>query len=504
MTDVPEVSCGPARNRALWCFVTLGAAGALLAGVRTAYRGSPVDGWVFGGALLALLGLVCLYAATARVRADADVLRTRTLLRRRTTPWRDVADLAVQVQYGRHQEFHRVVVLLRDGRRRRLPLPVSGSPRDRAAFDATLDALRALHHRHGTRAPGRVPVLSYRSAGRGPAVPLVLCALLLAGAGLAAWFVPVAGEKEAAWSSAAPCAAHTPPAERGACVSTWPAVIARAEAGRGKGSGWLYFTAGRPLERLAVSKEGARGFSAGDRVELTVWRHEVREVAGEHHVWREHFTGAGEAAVIAAGCLLGAGYPGARLLVHRRGRRLPPDEVLPSALPFAAALAGTALWLLPLCYLHPTGPFASPAARTWAVSGSAVTLALLAWAWRATRVRAPGDTGGGQQVVRGEEFVVARFLDHTVYNPDGFGTHIVLGGGPPAVVPHGGPGLFAARRIPVERLTVTAVRRARGGDGDGVPRGWHIAEIDDAGEPVRLAAAPADLQRVVGELRRAH
>ncbi|NEC65078.1 hypothetical protein G3I41_10550, partial [Streptomyces sp. SID9727] len=55
---------------------------------------------------------------------------------------------------------------------------------------------------------------------------------------------------------------------------------------------------------------------------------------------------------------------------------------------------------------------------------------------------------------------------------------------------------------PADRLTVTAVRRARGSDGDTVPRDWHIAELDDAGEPVRLAAAPADLARIVDALVR--
>ncbi|MFE2438355.1 PH domain-containing protein, partial [Streptomyces sp. NPDC059409] len=86
------------------------------------------------------------------------------------------------------------------------------------------------------------------------------------------------------------------------------------------------------------------------------------------------------------------------------------------------------------------------------------------------------------------------------YNPNRFGTHIVLGDGPPAVVPHPGPGRFAARPIPVRRLTVGSVRRPRGGDGDTVPRGWHVAELDDAGVPVRLAAAPGDLRRVLRAL----
>lgn len=39
-----------------------------------------------------------------------------------------------------------------------------------------------------------------------------------------------------------------------------------------------------------------------------------------------------------------------------------------------------------------------------------------------------------------------------------------------------------------------------GGDGDTVPSSWHIAELDDAGTPVRLAAAPDDLTRILREL----
>ncbi|MFG2590931.1 PH domain-containing protein [Streptomyces sp. NPDC048438] len=504
MTDAREVICRPARRRALWCFVALGAAGAAPAAVRVAYRGGRLDLWVAVGLLLALLGLVCLYAATARVSADAYGLRSRTLLRRRNMPWPDVADLRTYIQYGRNHEIYRVSVRLHDGRTRRLPLPMSGSSEDRPAFDAKLDTLRALHRRHGAPESGHVPVISYRTAGRGSAVPVALCVLLLAGAGLAAWFVPAAASEERAWRSAVPCTAGTPVAERGECLSTRSAVIARTEAGGGKQSSWLYFADGRPMVRLGVSREGVRGFHPGDGVELTVWRNQVREVAGEHHVWRAPFTGAGEVAVIAAGCALAAGYPGARVLLRRRGRRLPDDEILPSALPFAGALVGTAAWLLPLCYLHPTDPLGSPVTLAWAVSGASATPVLFAWAWRATRVHRPGDVAETEDGTpeKEERFLAARFLEHTDYNPNGFGTHIVLGDGPPAVTPHPGPGRFAARRIPAERLTVTDVRRARGSDGDTVHRSWHIAELDDAGEPVRLAAAPADLTRIIRELKR--
>ncbi|ELS54926.1 PH domain-containing protein [Streptomyces viridochromogenes] len=504
MTDVREVTCRPLQTRPLWIFVGIGAAGAILAVARVAYRGELLDVWLGLGLFFALLGIAFLYAVTVRVSADAFGLHSRTLLRRRSVPWHDLADLRVYVQYGKNgQEIRRVSVLLRNGRKRRLPLPLSGSAGDRADFDAELEALRALHRRYGDPESSHVPVISYRTAGRGSTLPLCLCVLLLAGAGLAAWFVPIVESEKRAWQSAAPCTAETPAAERGECLTAVPAVIASTEVGKGKQRSWLYFADGRPLERLSVSKEGAQGFRPGDKVELTVWRRQVREVTGEHHVWREHFPGAGEVAVIAAVCALGAGYPGSLALLRRRGRRLAADEVLPSALPFAGALVGTALWLLPLCYLHPTNLLASPVAVMWAAAGSLATLGLFTWAWHATRVRTPSAaaaTETTQESPAEEVFLSARFLEHTDYNPHGFGTHIVIGGGPPAVTPHPGPGRFAAKPIPAHRLAVTDVRRARGDDGDSIPRSWHIAELDDVGKPVRLAAAPADLIHIIRAL----
>ncbi|MFC8239859.1 PH domain-containing protein [Streptomyces chartreusis] len=522
MSGVREVTCRPHLKRPLWRFAALTATGVSLAGaslavVRMAYWGGLTDVWAYVGLFVALVGLACLHGAIVQVSADAYGVHSRTLLRRRSVPWCDIADLRVYVQRGRHgQEIHRVETVLPGGRTRRLPLPASVSSDDRPDFDAKLDALRALHHRHGAPESDHVPVITYRTAGRGAAVPLSLCALLLAGAGLATWFVPVAESEKQAWTSAAPCTAETPATEGsgspvperrrelgGECLATLPAVITRTEVGSGKERSWLHFAEGRPLERLAVSQEGAEGFRPGDHVELTVWRGQVREVTGQHHVWREHFTSGGEVAVIAAVCALAAGYPASLLLLRRRGRRLPDDEVLPSALPFAGALVATALWLLPLCYLHPTTLATSPQALTWGAAGSLATLGLFTWAWRATRIRTPREAAAArtpQESVDEEVFLAARFLESTDYNPHTFGTHIVLGGGPPAVTPHPGPGRFAARRIPVERLTVKNVRRLRGGDGDTVPGSWHIAELDDAGRLVHLAAAPADLARLTQAL----
>ncbi|WP_328561666.1 PH domain-containing protein [Streptomyces coelicoflavus] len=498
-----EVICRPLRTRPLWVFVGLGAAGAALAAGRLVYSGGFVDGWVAGGLPAALVGVAFLHAVTLEVRADAYGLHSGSRLRRRrSTPWPDVADLRVHIQYGRHgEEYFRVGVLSRDGRTRRLPLPLSVSREDRADFDATLDALRVLHRRHGQPESDHLVVISKRVAGRGVAVPVILCVLLLAGAGLAAWFVPVTGATKEAWTSAVPCAAGTPSAERRECLTTLDAVIARTEVGAAKQPSRLYFADGRPLDRITVSREGAQGFRAGDPVELTLWRGQVRVVTGEHQVWREHFTSAGSVAVLAAAFALAAGWPGARLLVHRRGRRLPDDEVLPSVLPFLGVLVVTAVWLLPLCYLHPMGLPAAAGPLAWAGAGTLGTLGLLVLAWRATRVRTPRPDAAVPQKPSGEDvFLAARFLESTTYNPNHFGTHIVFGDGPPAVVPHPGPGRFAAKPIPVRRLTVEGVRRLRGGDGEAVPRGWHIAEIDDGGEPVRLAAAPADLTRVLHAL----
>ncbi|MFG2777832.1 hypothetical protein ACGFY7_08205 [Streptomyces prunicolor] len=158
-------------------------------------------------------------------------------------------------------------------------------------------------------------------------------------------------------------------------------------------------------------------------------------ITGSRYVWREHVQSAGDLAAIAALAALAAGYSGAQLLVSLRGRRLPGDEVLPSALPFTLVLAGTAGWLLPLCYLHPTTLFASAPTITWAAVGTLGTAVLFGWAWRATRVPPPrpAEVPAELPELDGEVFLSARFLKHTDYNPHGFGTHIALGDGPPAV-----------------------------------------------------------------------
>ncbi|MGV9989512.1 PH domain-containing protein [Streptomyces sp. NPDC003374] len=533
-TTADVVTIRTEHTRALWLLVALGTAGAALAVLRLLRGGGLLDVWLLAGLLLASLGLTALYWVTATVCGDAHGLRRRTLLRRRGVAWSDIADLRVQRHHGHRGTTLRVAVVLRDGRVRLLPLPYA-STHDEEDFDRRTAALRALLHQYGTPASDHLAVVSHRTAGYGgPVRPLALAALLLACAAAAAWFVPGVAADERAWRSAAPCPAGTsaaqprdadrePPARD--CLSTAPAVIERIDVNGPKQRSVLHF-AGHPLETAGVPRDAALEYRPGDEVRLTVWRGRVMRIAGEHHVWQEHVSTARAQAAVAAGLVLAAGWPGAVALLRLRARRLPADEVLPSALPFAGVLAGTALWLLPLCYLHPTSPLGSPTTISWAAAGSLATLALLAGAWHATRVRAPRgpatprDPGSdrpenaenaegpegpegpatGQPETEAEAFLPARFLEHTDYNPHGFGTHIVLGGGEPAVTPHAGPGRFAARRIPAQRLSLERIRRPRGDDGDTVPRGWHVAELDDAGTPVRLAAAPSDLTRILRAL----
>ncbi|WP_416964839.1 PH domain-containing protein [Streptomyces sp. Agncl-13] len=507
MTDVvPDVTCRARSRRALWFSVVFAAAGVAAAVVWTVYRGPDALWVLIPGAALAFVGLVALHVVTARVDAGAYGLRSRTLLRRWSVPWYEVADLHIALRsHSRGGLSRHVSVLLRNGHRRTLPLPTDSS--SLLDFHDQLDALRALHHRYGTDVPEPVSesvrVISDRSAGRVLAVAAGWCVALLIGAVVLAASVSGVAADQRAWEAARPCTAATPVAERGECLTYMTAVIARTDPNRPKKISWVYFTDNRPFERTAVSREAADGFHAGDKVRLTFWRSDLMAITGSRYVWREHVESAGDLAAIAALAALAAGYAGARVLLSLRGRRLPDDEVLPSALPFGFALAGTALWLLPLCYFHPTTLFASTATITWAAAGTLGTAALLGRAWRATRVRAPrpAEVTAELPELDGEVFLSARFLEHTDYNPHGFGTHIALGDGPPAVTP--GPGRFAARRIPVERLTVRTVRRVRGGDGDTVPSGWHVAELDDGGRPVRLAAAPDDLALVLRELRTA-
>ncbi|MEU1263378.1 PH domain-containing protein [Streptomyces cellulosae] len=150
MSSVPDVTCRTRSKRLPWFFVGAGAAGLVLVVARLAMTGGVPDVWVLAGVVLLPLGVGGAYAAAVRVHADADGLSYRTLLRRRRARWEDVADVRVYVQHLRHGDMHRVEVVTRGGRAWRLPLPVGPSSEGQAGFDDTVEALRALHRRHGT------------------------------------------------------------------------------------------------------------------------------------------------------------------------------------------------------------------------------------------------------------------------------------------------------------------------------------------------------------------
>ncbi|WP_425826722.1 PH domain-containing protein [Streptomyces fractus] len=458
---------------------------------------------------LGLVALLMARVALCRVRADEAGLHVRTPLRRRTYRWPEIARLDVYVQQGKSSNVDRLQLALTSGRTRLLPLPMSAGRTD-DRFAEYVDALRSLHHRYGDPATEHLAVVGLGTRGHSRWTSALLCVLLGAGALGTAVYIPHADSELRSWNASAPCTAETPAADRTDCRSTIDAVIARTDPGGSRSQSWLYFTRQRPLERLSVDREAAQAFRPGDRVELTVWKRQIRIAAGERHTWREHFSGPGELAVLASLLALGAGYPAARLLIRRRARHLPVDTVLARATPYGVTLVATALWLAPLAYRNPTAFPTDRVSLLWAAAGTAASLALLAWSWHATRPgpfaperAAPSDAMGTET---DEVFLPARFLDATDYNPHRFGTHIVIGGGePPAVVPHSGPGRFAARPIPGHRLALREIRSPRGSDQDVVPANWHIAELDDTSHAdgprtVRLAAPRRELARVLQAL----
>ncbi|MEU8029148.1 PH domain-containing protein [Streptomyces sp. NPDC049099] len=384
----------PWKHGVRWS-VVIGAGGGLLAGVGLGCAGVLPDTvpLVLVTIGLCLVGAAAwsLYLVTGWARADAHGLHTWTLLRRRSVPWQEVTDLLVRVQtLPRGGENRRVMVALRGGRRLLLPQP-SSAGYGKPAFAERLAALRRMHRRYGTPESTAVRHVTGKSVGSGWAGRLCACLLLLVAAGTAAWFVSAATAHQRAWEKAVPCAAGTSDAEAYDCLSTLPAVISRTDPRGPKQTSHLYFAHGNPTDRLAVSADAAEAFQPGDRVELTVWHRQVMKVAGKRYVWHDHVITGGSVAVTAAALVLVAGYPAAQVLLRLRGRRLrrPDDEVLPSVLPFAGALAGTAAWLLPLCYLHPTDLAGATGPVTWLAVGSLVSVALFVLAWRATRFPTP-------------------------------------------------------------------------------------------------------------------
>ncbi|XHM65010.1 PH domain-containing protein [Streptomyces nigra] len=129
MNSVPQVTCRTRSRRPLWFFVGLGVAGLVLAVARLVGTGGVPDRWVAAGAcVLVPIGFVGMYGLAVRVHADARGLSYRTLLRRRSVAWGDVADVRVHVQYVRNGELYRVHVVTRGGRTLRLPCPSERPP----------------------------------------------------------------------------------------------------------------------------------------------------------------------------------------------------------------------------------------------------------------------------------------------------------------------------------------------------------------------------------------
>ncbi|MFD0318028.1 PH domain-containing protein [Streptomyces flavalbus] len=394
MDDVREVSCRPRYRRALWAWFGVAVVATVAGGAAGLVLGGPA---LLGVGVVPAVGAVAaLRGATVRMAADGRGVRVwGPGRRRRAVAWSEVVEVGVRLRVvhssGGTGEYRRVVLGLRSGRKWALPLPRGWESVD-PAFTADLAALRALHRRYGRRESGRggqseqAPVVtSYTGAGRGWVGAVLLSLLFLGAAGLFASWMPDVTANERAWRAAVPCTAETPAAERQECLRGMSAVIERTEPHRPKKDSWLYFVDGRPLSRLRVSWEAAEAFQPGDRVRLTVWREQVMKVSGERYVWHEHVVTSRSTTVVIALLVLTAGYPAAVALTRLRGRRLPADAALPSTLPFAAALAATAVWLLPLCYRHPTSPPTSPGALAWAAGGAVVTVVLLVWAWRVTR-----------------------------------------------------------------------------------------------------------------------
>ncbi|MBO2445979.1 PH domain-containing protein [Actinomadura barringtoniae] len=461
-----------------------------------------LDLWVGGAAGIAVLfGVLSAYVGTAKVIADEDGLRTSTLLRRRRVRWDELADLRVRERDTyKNGVVRQVEAVLDDGRVLRLPLPVDN--RGHADFDRQVQTLRSLLRCHRPEVPERSTKVTRRTAADRQWVPVSICLLLLLSAGLLALMVPYQERESRAWRSASACSATTPQNARKDCLDTAAGTIDRTMVDCGKhGESWLYFAGNEPLQWAGVGCEDARAFRQSDRVAVTFWHDQVVKVAGTRHTYRAQPPQPGAMAMIAAGLLLGACYPAARVLVRLRHRRRPADEVLPTTLPFLLPILGTAVWLLPLAFLRPSGTFAIPIAAVGAVA----TLLLVRWAWRATAIRTPGVGAASGGPTPGEDvYVRARFLDDTPYNPHEFGGYIVFGDGPMAVVLGPAAGRFGAKPIPAERITVRRVRRVVGGDGDAVPASWNVAELDDAGTPIRLAAAPADLQLLLQQLQPGH
>ncbi|WP_405834210.1 hypothetical protein [Streptomyces sp. NBC_01176] len=334
-------------------------------------------------------------------------------------------------------------------------------------------------------------------------LPLLLCVLAVAGAaGFAVVGVSSEERRDRDWRAASPCPAAAPVDVRADCVTTLPAVIERttAKLNRSNRDDWLYFSGGRPVERLNVSYDTATAFEAGDHVTLTWWRGALMKVASERHTANEGVPRPGGIAGGVVFCVLVAGALVVLTLVRRRrdGRPVAADEpASPSVFTFLLPLGVAALWAVPLAGARPGRAVAVPVAAV----GLLVVLVLLARAWQVSGRTTPLEP---RPLAEGEDVVLpARFLQGMPSDPGLQGSHIAVGAGPMAVLSHGGPGRFGGKEIPEGRFAVQGIRRPKRFMERTVPAHWNVAELLDSGAPVRLAAAPADLLLLVQELERA-
>ncbi|MFE0103563.1 PH domain-containing protein [Streptomyces sp. NPDC059009] len=455
-----------------------------------------------------LIGVVCATYLRRRMYVGPDGLRMRTLWRWRRLGWdRIVRFGAVERRYSRGSSI-RMAAELTDGRLVPLPLPIDSTRS--AAFERDEARLQALHARHAPSTPdpalphfGARPEESARTRlVHTRLVPLLLATVaIVPSAYVAVYGVPFEERAERTWRQAQLCPEMPGPDDVGRdCKTVATGVIARkhSELKRGSSDNWLEFVDDIPVHHLEVEYDTASPAAPGDRVTLTWWRGQLMSVSGPGYTNNEGMPEPKALSVVVT--LVLPALAGATLisLARRRkhGQPVGPDASLtPTGLPFLLPLGFTWVWSVTLAAVRPADAIALPAAACCAAG----TLALTGVAWWATGRRLPSRP---RPVPAGEDvFIKARFLDSTPYNPNLLGTHVVLGAGPMAVVPHAGPGRFGAHAIPLERLRVQGMRRPL--PTEEVSSTWYVADLQDTQDEntrVRLAAAPADLHLLIARL----
>ncbi|MFE0177539.1 PH domain-containing protein [Streptomyces sp. NPDC059002] len=510
MSEKSELSLRPRWRRNVRVLAVLCVLATAVSAALAACGVPAVEFWAVLAVCLACTTAFCPVWLRRRLDADAAGLRFRSLWRWRRIEWDEIARLGVvEKDHGRGGRTRHVAAELRHGGRLvRLPLPYGTAPFDEI-FDDELARLRALHRRHTDLPPapefplfGAAPAEAPRARlVKARLLPLFLCVMATAGAGYVAVMGIAPEERQAReWRASVPCPATQGPADpRRDCRTTLHGVIERTAYKYNKRGedDWLSFTGNRPTGRLNVRVETAKAFEPGDRVALTWWRGRLMTVASKEHTAEEDVPRPGSQAAVVTLALLGGSAFALLALAGRRRRGqpvAPGDRAEPTGMTFLLPIGLTALWAVPLAGLRPDAAVAVPVG---AVCGLG-TLALVIMAWRRT---GPRGAPAPRALPRDEDvFLPARFLDDTPYNPHHLGTHIVVGKPPMAVLPHGGPGRFAAKDIPTQRLTVQGIRRPL--PTEDVPSTWNVADLLDEGTHVRLAASPANLAVLVEELER--